>query len=72
MYRSRSVLLVIQVQLFHDQFDQVLRVGGIEDGEVALKAYCLCLVTQDAGEDSVESAHPEPAGTLLTHQLCDT
>ena len=46
--------------------------GGIEDGEVALKAYCLCLVTQDAGEDSVESAHPEPAGTLLTHQLCDT
>ena len=59
------VYLLVELHLLDDALDERPRVLCVVDGIVVREAYLLCLVTEYAREDRVESAHTQLHGLFV-------
>ena len=69
---TRTVDLVIELQIFYNLFYQTLLVGCVVDGKISRESYILCLGAQHTRTDAVERTHPQVTSYILAHQTDDT
>jgi len=67
----RCNLLRVDAEVTHDGFHQCLRIFGIVNTEVPMKAETLGIAAQQTREGGVKRAHPEAAGFVAGHHLLD-
>ena len=58
LHITRLVNLVIQLHFFNDALDQTLRIRSVIDGKIGGETDSLCLHTENARENGMESPHP--------------
>lgn len=72
MHHARAVGLLIELHLFDDAADQVLRVGRVVDREIRPVTDRFGLAAQDTVEDGMKRAHAQPTPQRLVRQRSDT